>query len=158
MDLPAVLLWGFAGSTILTVILRSSQVIGLTRIDVPLMLGLIFTSDRDRAKAYGFLIHLANGWVFTFVYAAMFESLGRANVWLGMIFGFFHALFVLIVGLPALPGFHPRMATEGRGPEPTRELEPPGFMALNYGRGTPIATIIAHVAFGALLGGVYKVV
>lgn len=29
--------------------------------------------------------------------------------------------------------------------------------ALNYDRGTPIATIIAHVAFGALLGVVYHV-
>ena len=32
-------------------------------------------------------------------------------------------------------------------------LEPPGFMMLNYGRRTPLATIAAHVAYGAIVGG-----
>jgi hypothetical protein len=32
-------------------------------------------------------------------------------------------------------------------------LEPPGFMLLNYGRRTPLATILAHVAYGAIVGG-----
>mgnify|MGYP001367797883 CR=1 FL=1 len=50
-----------------------------------------------------------------------------------------------------------RMATDARGPEPTRELEPPGFMALNYGRRTPLVTLLAHVIFGAILGMFYRV-
>ena len=32
-------------------------------------------------------------------------------------------------------------------------LEPPGFMLRNYGRGTPIATLLAHIAYGAIVGG-----
>ena len=32
-------------------------------------------------------------------------------------------------------------------------LEPPGFLMLNYGRGTPIATLLAHIAYGAIVGG-----
>jgi hypothetical protein len=48
------------------------------------------------------------------------------------------------------------MATDARGPEPTRELEPPGFMAINYGRRTPIVTIGAHLIFGAILGIFYR--
>ena len=31
-------------------------------------------------------------------------------------------------------------------------LEPPGFMLLNYGRATPIATVLGHVAYGAIIG------
>jgi hypothetical protein len=31
-------------------------------------------------------------------------------------------------------------------------LESPGFLLLNYGRATPIATIIAHCAYGAIVG------
>jgi len=38
------------------------------------------------------------------------------------------------------------MASEQRGPEPTRALEPPGVLALNYGRQTPVVTLVAHVA------------
>jgi hypothetical protein len=32
-------------------------------------------------------------------------------------------------------------------------LEPPGFMMLNYGRESPLASLVAHVAYGALVGG-----
>jgi len=32
-------------------------------------------------------------------------------------------------------------------------LEPPGFMMLNYGLRTPLVSLTAHVAFGALVGG-----
>ena len=65
---------------------------------------------------------------------------------------------VSIVVLPLLPGVHPRMASEDAGPESHRSLEPPGFLGLNYGRYTPLVTLIAHVAYGAILGGGYRVV
>ncbi len=155
MDIARILLWGFAGTTILTTVLRTSQAMGLTRLDLPLVLGLAVTPDRDRAKAFGFLIHLVNGWIFAFVYAAFFEELGRATWPLGAGIGAVHGLFVLIIVLPALPGYHPRMATDGRGPEPTRELEPPGFLALNYGRRTPLVTVAAHIVYGIILGVFY---
>jgi hypothetical protein len=32
-------------------------------------------------------------------------------------------------------------------------LEPPGFLMLNYGRGTPAASLVAHMSYGALVGG-----
>jgi hypothetical protein len=155
MDLGPVLLWGFAATTILTTILRASQALGLTRMDLPLLLGVMVTPDRDRAKVYGFLIHLVNGWLFAAVYAAFFAALGTATWWLGAVIGLLHSLFVLIVGLPVIPGIHPRMASDATGPEPTRELEPPGFMAMNYGRRTALVTVLAHVIYGALLGGFY---
>jgi uncharacterized membrane protein YagU involved in acid resistance len=156
MNLPSILLWGFAGTTILTTILRASQALGLTRMDLPLMLGLLLTRDRDRAKTYGFFLHLVNGWIFSLIYAAFFEILQRSAWWIGAAIGLVHALFILVVGLPVIPGLHPRMATDARGPEPTRELEPPGFMAVNYGRRTPIVTILAHLIFGAILGIFYR--
>ena len=67
-----------------------------------------------------------------------------------------HAAFVLVAGMPALPGLHPRMASEARGPTVVRQLEPAGFLALNYGRRTPISVLLAHLAFGAILGGFYR--
>jgi len=36
-----------------------------------------------------------------------------------------------------------------------RQLEPPGFLGLHYGIQTPISIVLAHVAFGAVLGGFY---
>jgi hypothetical protein len=67
-----------------------------------------------------------------------------------------HGLFVLLAVMPMLPGLHPRMASEQRGPEPTRQLEPPGFLALNYGRRTPLSVIAAHLVYGTILGAFYR--
>ena len=70
--------------------------------------------------------------------------------------GLLQALFVLAIGMPLLPGLHPRMVSDYYGPTPNRRLQPPGFMALNYGRQTPVVTIAAHLMYGAIIGGFYE--
>jgi len=45
------------------------------------------------------------------------------------------------------------MASERSGPDLHTVLEPPGPLGLNYGRETPLFTVAAHVAYGALLRG-----
>jgi uncharacterized membrane protein YagU involved in acid resistance len=149
-------LWGFVGTIVLTTLLSGSQGLGLTRMNIPYMLGTMVTPDRDRAKLLGFGMHLINGWLFAGVYAAAFQSWRRATWWLGALIGLVHALFVLVAAMPLLPGLHPRMASAERGPTPTRELEPPGFLALNYGRRTPLSVVVAHLVYGAILGAFYR--
>jgi len=147
--------WGFAATVVLTTVMSGSRSLGWTRIDMPLLLGSMFTANRDKAKWIGFWVHLVNGWIFAFIYVAAFITAGVMSWWFGMLIGLVHALFVLVVGMSVLPGMHPRMASEKRGPDPTRQLEPPGFLALHYGKQTPIATIIAHVVYGGILGYFY---
>jgi len=151
------ILWGFVATVVMTTLMAATQWRGLTRMNLPFMIGTMFTPDRDRAKVIGFVVHLLNGWVFAFVYAAVFESWGRATWWLGAALGLLHAAFVLFVGVRLVPGIHPRMADELRGPTPTRELEPPGFLALHYGRRTPVSVVVAHLLYGAILGAFYRV-
>lgn len=155
MNWGSVLLWGFVATVFLTGIMAGSQGVGLTRMNIPYMLGSIFTPDRDRAKLFGLLVHFLNGLLFSLVYAFAFESWGRAEWWLGALIGLVQALFVLSATMMILPGIHPRMAGEQRGPTPTRQLEPPGFFALNYGARTPISIILAHIVYGAIIGAFY---
>jgi len=150
-------LWGFVATLLLTTISSVAQGLRLTRMNIPFMLGTMFTSDRDRAKIYGFAVHLFNGWIFSFFYIAIFESLHYSSWWLGGILGLLHALFILTWGMRALPGLHPRMASEQHGPTVARQLEPPGFLALNYGVRTPVATFVSHLLFGIVLGSFYRV-
>ncbi len=156
MNVRGTLLWGFVGTVVLSGLLSASQQMRLTRINLPYILGTMTTPDRDRAKVTGFLMHAVAGWVFAAIYAATFESWRRATWWRGAGIGLVHALFVLVVALPSLPSMHPRMASEERGPTPTAALEPPGFLALNYGRRTPISVVAAHVIYGAILGAFYR--
>lgn len=156
MNGPSVLLWGFVATIVLTTLMSGAQALGLSRMSIPFMLGTMVTPARDRAPLLGFVIHLLNGWMFAIIYAAAFESWGRATWWLGAGIGLVHALAVLVAVMPLLPGLHPRMASEHRGPEPTRALEPPGFLALNYGRRTPLIALLAHLVYGAILGAFYQ--
>jgi hypothetical protein len=55
--------------------------------------------------------------------------------------------------LPLLPFAHPRMASEYHGADSTRQLEPPGFLAMNYGYQTPATMLLAQTVYGATLGG-----
>lgn len=155
MDFGSILLWGFAATVALTTILLAGQSLGLTRIDMPFIVGTMFTPHRDRAKVVGFAIHIVNGWLFAFVYGLFFESLHLATWWLGAILGLLQGTVVVFAVLPLLPGVHPRMVSDFRGPEPTRLLEPPGYLAMNYGRLTPLITLVAHMFYGMIIGAAY---
>lgn len=155
MNLPSILLWGFAATMILTTLVIAGQSLGLTRIDMPFIVGTMFTADRDRAKVIGFVMHVVNGWIFAVVYALFFESMKLATWWFGALIGIVQGVIVVVAVLPLLPGIHPRMVSDFRGPEPTRLLEPPGFLAANYGRNTALLTIAAHAAYGLIIGLFY---
>jgi len=156
MNTRSISLWGFVGTLILTTLMAGSQALGLTRMSLPYLLGTMVTSNRDRAKLMGFGMHFANGWLFASLYAAAFQSWRRATWWLGAAIGLVHALFVLVAASSVLPVIHPRMASEEHGPTPTRQLEPPGFLALNYGRRTPLSIIASHLVYGGILGAFYR--
>jgi hypothetical protein len=159
VDVSRALVAGLFATTVMTTLMSGSQGLGLSRMSLPFLLGSFFTPDRNRANVAGFCIHFFNGWVFSLLYAVAFALVlgraGRGNWWLGGIFGLVQGLFVLTALMPLLPSLHPRMATEDYGPTPTRQLEPPGFLALNYGRRTPLITLGAHLVYGALFGALY---
>jgi hypothetical protein len=155
MNVGSWLLWGFVATVVLTTVLAGSQGVGLTRMNIPYLLGTLATPDRDRAKLLGVGAHFVNGWLFSLVYVAAFHAWGQATWWLGAVTGLVHATFVLAVGLPVLPALHPRMAGEQRGPTVVRQLEPPGFLGLHYGYQTPVSVAAAHAVFGVILGGFY---
>jgi hypothetical protein len=154
MSLWGTLAGGFIGTLLLTTLLRAASELRLTRVDLPFLLGTMVTTDRLRAKALGYLFHFFFGFLFALGYYAVFRSLCRAGWLLGAALGLVHALFTgsALVNV-LLPVVHPRMGTSQSSIETETLLEPPGFMMLNYGRGSPLAGLAAHVVYGALVGG-----
>jgi hypothetical protein len=152
MDWAGWALFGVVATTALTAVMITAQLAGVTRLDLPLVLGTLVTEDPDRARVAGFFIHMVVGQGFAFGYAASFALLDRATWWLGALLGLLHAAVALTVLVPLLAGVHPRMATDRAGPASTAMLEPPGLLGLNYGAQTPVVTILAHVAYGVALG------
>jgi hypothetical protein len=145
-------IFGLIATAALTAVMIGAQLAGFTRLDLPLMLGTIVIPDPDRARVAGSLIHLVNGQGFALGYAAVFAAAGEATWWAGGLLGVLHGAVALLVIVPLLPGIHPHMASERVGLSSGAALEPPGLMGLNYGRETPLVTMLAHVAFGVSLG------
>ena len=75
MSLWGALAGGFVGTLVLTTALRTANELGLTRVDLPFLLGTAFTGDRARAKALGYLLHLVAGEVFALIYYALFAAI-----------------------------------------------------------------------------------
>ena len=154
MSLAGAIAGGFVGTIVLTSSLRLMQALGLTRMDIPLLLGTAFSQDRRKATIIGYAVHFANGIVFALGYAAIFFAVGHAGWIFGGLLGIVHAAFAggALVNV-LLPAVHPRMGTPWTDAQKTPLLEPPGFMLVNYGRHTVIGTLLAHVAYGAIVGG-----
>jgi hypothetical protein len=153
MNLWAAAAGGLAGTLVLTTILRAATELRLTRIDLPFLLGTALTSSRQLAKALGYVAHFAFGLLFALGYSLLFASIEASGPVLGAVFGVAHALFAgtALVNV-LLPLVHPRMGSTSTSAKSTPLLEEPGFMMLNYGRATPVVTLAAHAAYGAIVG------
>jgi hypothetical protein len=148
------LVGGVVGTLVLTTILRAATELGLTRIDLPFLLGTAVTGDRLQAKAAGYALHFVFGIAFALAYWAVFAVVGRAGIALGALLGLVHGLFAASALVNVLlPVVHPRMGSGFDAAGSAPRLEPPGFLLLNYGRRTPLVTLAAHVVYGAIVGG-----
>lgn len=154
MSIWGALAGGAVGTIVLTSGLRIAQELGWTRMDIPLLLGTVFTDRRGRASVLGYVLHFTNGLIFALAYYGVFRAVGHAGWGFGAVLGLVHALLaggaLMTVLLPAV---HPRMGTPWSDAEETPLLEAPGFLLMNYGRRTVVWTILGHVAYGAIVGG-----
>ncbi|HEY7791124.1 MAG TPA: hypothetical protein VIC33_11455 [Vicinamibacterales bacterium] len=154
MSLSAAVAGAFVGTLILSTGLRGASELGLTRMDLPFLLGTAFASSRTRAKVIGYGLHFLFGVLFAFIYYAMFVAIGHSGWLIGGLLGLVHAMFsgtVLVNVL--LPAVHPRMGSPFSASDSAPLIEPPGFMMHNYGRATPLLTIAGHIIYGAIIGG-----
>ena len=153
MSIWGALAGGFVGTLVLTTMLRGANELGLTRVDLPFLLGTAVTVDRARAKAVGYVFHLIAGELFAVIYFAILSAIDTNGWGIGALFGLLHGIVsaTALVNV-LLPVVHPRMGSMLSAADSSPLLEPPGFLMRNYGRGTLITTLLAHLAYGAIVG------
>jgi hypothetical protein len=157
MNAWGALIGGVVATLVLTTVLTGATELRLTRMDIPFLLGTAFSTDRGRAKVIGYGLHFVSGVVFAAAYWTVFHVIGDATWWVGALLGLLHALFAGTVLVNVLlPIVHPRMGTPFTAANETPLLEPPGFMLVNYGRATPVVTVLAHVAYGAIVAQIIR--
>jgi uncharacterized membrane protein YagU involved in acid resistance len=130
---------------------------GWSRLSIPFMVGTMFTANRRIATVVGFAVYVIGGWIFAFLYFLVLGSLDLLTWWAGGLLGLLHGLLLLVAALPLFPLIHPRMASNFDAPVARPVLEPPGFLALNYGEGTPVTMLAAQTVYGLLIGGLPQI-
>ena len=151
------MLWGGIATAAMTGIMQGAQGFGFSRLSIPFMVGTIFLENRRLATILGVAIYVLGGWAFAFLYFLALTSLNLLTWWAGGLLGLVHGLVLLVAALPLFPYIHPRMASDFDAPVAKPLLEPPGFLALNYGGGTPATMLLAQGVYGMLIGGLPQV-
>lgn len=142
---------GLAGTIVMTLMVAAGKAMGMTKMDMPLMLGGMFTDDVDRASAIGQVIHFMNGAIFGIVYGALLAA-SDGGVGIAVLIGLVHGVIAIVV-MPMMGAMHPRVAAEGV-PDGF-PLIAPGLGGRNFGTGTPMGLVVGHLLYGLVFGLVY---
>lgn len=154
MDSPGVaILGGLAGSVVFLMVVYMGLASGMTRMDFLYTLGSMVSprSAKAPAQAVGFVVHMMMGALFGLAHVAVLEAVGVAGTssaigWrLGL--GAIHGMAILALMPSLLTAMHP-LVREAR-------LGPPGVALTGFGSLTPVGSLMAHVAFGAVVAAAY---
>ena len=154
MSIWGALAGGFAGTVVLTTVMRAASETRLTRMDLPFLLGTAVTADRRRAKVIGYIAHFGFGIVFALVYYGLFTAIGHSGWGLGAVFGLVHGIFSC-----NRPGEHP---PAGRAPPNGNVLHRRWLFATPRAAGVLDAqlrtvhadrSLLAHILYGTIVGG-----
>src|SRR5215471_2610301 len=138
LDVQAGLIAGFIATVVLSILMIAKSSVGLLPQLNPIE-DIVHVAD----QATGMILPLPFGWIGHFVlgtvawgviYAALQASLPGAAVVKGLIFGALAWLAMMIVFTP---------------------LAGHGLFALSLGPQATVATLVLHLIYGAVLGGVY---
>lgn len=146
---PGAIVWGIVASLCFTLFSLMGKAMGMSRMDLLDLLGSMFVTPHSSAsRALGFVIHhmngalLAVGWAYGALLVGMKQDWFSALIW-GII------LWVLaLIMLTSMGPFHPAIR---RGEE-----EDPGMAATNFGKMTPVGSLIGHFVYGLVLGLLYQ--
>jgi hypothetical protein len=144
---------GLVGGVAFLAVVTMGLAIGMTRMNFLRVLGSMMAPKAPPARTYaiGFAIHMMLSALFGLAHAGILTTLevtsvGGAVGWDALIAAV-HGVGALVV-MPVLLGMaHPLVRTG--------DLERPGSFMTGFGPMTPVGSLVAHVAFGLIVGAIY---
>jgi len=130
------------GYTVFVMVCRAANLTIFNPVDI---LGSFFGNEPSfKTKTLGSIGHYMTGFLLAMVGKILLTLVNQdLNTFSGALWGLL-ASFVALGFFSTIQSVHPRMK---KGLTPA-----PGFLALNYGRPSPIVIILGHIIYGALLG------
>lgn len=143
------ILWGIVATVAFTLFSMMGKAMGMTQMDLLDLLGSMFAKPHSSAsRATGAMIHHMNGALLAVAWAYA-VALGdvTANWASGLLWGVILWMLALIM-MTSIGGMHPAIR---RGEE-----EDPGTAATNFGKMTPMGSLVGHLVYGFVLGILYQ--
>ena len=144
----AVLWAGFVATVLAAVWYWLVRAVGLTSFSPTVQLGCLVLRDPRGpvTETTGLVLFLALGSsLIAVIYAGLMRSMGDVSWSAGAIIGVIHG-FLFVALLPVL-GMADACVRSGRAPRP-------GRWGLHWGRPTPVAVVVGHALYGAVLAAV----
>lgn len=144
---------GLLGGVAFLAVVTMGRAIGMTRMNFLEVLGTMLAPAANKATVYatGLGVHLMASAGFGLAHAGLLHAIGITSVsqaagW-DLVLGAAHGVVILAM-LPAmLTLMHPLVRKHA--------MDQPGVALTGFGVGTPIGSLMAHVAFGLVAGSVY---
>lgn len=143
------IVWGLVATVAFTAFSMIGNAMGVTRMDLLDLLGsMVAEPGTSKAKSTGLMMHLMNGVLLAIAWAYGVALLGWSATWqTGLVWGV--VLWVLALLLMSTIGvIHPAIRA-GR-------QDDPGPAARNFGKMTPMASLLGHIVWGIVLGLGYQ--
>lgn len=146
----AALTWssGFLATLAITTIMYVFSALGLPQVDLPIYVARLFVDDPVRAAAIGLAVHLVVGLALAWAYVAWVEPrLAFGPGTSGLLFGVLLWVLAQAVAVPLL-GWVAGLVSGGG-------VATPGLLSIRLGLGAAVGSLVAHLAYGGVLGYVY---
>lgn len=153
---------GALATVAMTALMQMGAAMGMTRMNMALMLGSMFRRDPESARALGMTLHFMNGLAFGVLYALVWWAIDPADLadawWIGLVFGAVHGVVAMAM-MPVMGGMHPRVRGDAfavsEGPGSELRLPPFGFGGRGFGSMTPMGILLGHLVLGVVWGIVF---
>lgn len=152
----AAIVSGLIGAVSMLAIIYAGRAAGMTSMDLLRTLGTMVAPASRGSTVWliGLGLHLMMGAVFGLVHVGLLHgfdpSSSASAAWLGLVLGAIHGMVVVMVMPVLLTMAHPLVRT--------RDVPDPGLVMNGFGRLTPVGMVMAHAAFGIVVGAVYVAV
>jgi hypothetical protein len=141
--------WGIVATIAFALFSMMGKKMGMTRMDLLDLLGSMFVEPgTSKSKMLGGLMHMMNGALLAIAWAYGVALLNLPANWLtGLGWGVILWMLALLM-MTTMGSVHPAIK---RG-----EQEDPGTAAMNFGKMTPMGSLMGHLVYGLVLGLLYQ--
>lgn len=138
---------GFLATLAITTTMYLLPAFGLPQVDLPVWVARLIVDDPIQVGVIGLAVHLIAGFTFAWVYVSQVEprlTFGPGTS--GLVFGAGLWLFVQALAVPVLGEIGRVLGGVG---------VQPGILSVHFGMSAAAASLLAHLAYGGVLGYVY---